>query len=358
MKLSNETKVGILGVISLVVLFYGYNFLKGRNLISSSLVVYAKFDRVDALPKSAPIRYRGLQVGVVTNIELESGKDFSDGKVIVTLSLNKGLRIPKTAIANIVQPSIMGTNELDLVFDKPCVEGCLENYDYIRGTSSGGYLADAVNSIGPQVDSIKMDLMQTTRAMVGMIDSLMAGTLTQVTDNGLGQSMLHLKSIMANLDALSATLNKTMAGSSANLSATLANVESITHNLRDNNAKITGILANTESLTTSFKNETMGKVNGTLDGAKTTMADLRKTMEEVNKAVANITLILDKAKTPDNTLGMLLSDPKFATDLRTTVEHTGLLLQDFRLNPKRYIRLFKPKAPAYQPPVEDPGLKK
>lgn len=43
MKISNETKVGILTIVALVILIVGFNFLKGKDVFSRSKKIYAVF---------------------------------------------------------------------------------------------------------------------------------------------------------------------------------------------------------------------------------------------------------------------------------------------------------------------------
>jgi len=63
MKLSNETKVGILAIVAIVVLVLGFNFLKGQNVFSKPPVLYAVFTNVGSLDKSNQVKINGLPVG-------------------------------------------------------------------------------------------------------------------------------------------------------------------------------------------------------------------------------------------------------------------------------------------------------
>ena len=55
MKLSNETKVGLLAIVAIVVLVLGFNFLKGSSVFSSPPTLYAKFADIGSLEKSNPV---------------------------------------------------------------------------------------------------------------------------------------------------------------------------------------------------------------------------------------------------------------------------------------------------------------
>jgi len=62
---SNETKIGLLVIISLALMIWGYKFIKGKNILTSSSILYAQYDEVDQLATSTPVTIQGFQVGIV-----------------------------------------------------------------------------------------------------------------------------------------------------------------------------------------------------------------------------------------------------------------------------------------------------
>jgi phospholipid/cholesterol/gamma-HCH transport system substrate-binding protein len=63
MKISNETKVGSLTAIAIVLLILGVNFLKGKSLTADKNRFYAVFDNIQGLATSNPVIINGKQVG-------------------------------------------------------------------------------------------------------------------------------------------------------------------------------------------------------------------------------------------------------------------------------------------------------
>jgi len=57
----------------------------------------------------------------------------------------------------------------------------------------------------------------------------------------------------------------------------------------------------------------------------------------------------------DGTLGKLLNDETLYTNLNETTREMDLLLQDIRLNPRRYFRVFGKKSRDYELPEDDPA---
>ena len=65
MKISNETKVGILSITALVLLIVGFNFLKGKDIFNRSKKLYMVFYDLGALTKSNEVKINGYVIGKV-----------------------------------------------------------------------------------------------------------------------------------------------------------------------------------------------------------------------------------------------------------------------------------------------------
>ena len=68
--MSREFKVGLIALIAGVLLYYGFNFLKGNDFFSPTNKYYVLYDNVDGLNKSNPVIINGLAVGRVSKIQL------------------------------------------------------------------------------------------------------------------------------------------------------------------------------------------------------------------------------------------------------------------------------------------------
>src|ERR1700760_900422 len=102
-KISNETKIGILAVVALAGLILGFNFLKGSSVFQHTKKIYAVFTNVAGMEASKPVTINGLTVGTVTAIN-ESDEDLSNG-IIVTITLKKNVHIPKNSVG-VINPSL------------------------------------------------------------------------------------------------------------------------------------------------------------------------------------------------------------------------------------------------------------
>ena len=71
MKYSRELKVGVLAIICLGILYFGFNFLKGVNIFSPTKVYVGQFERANGLTEQAPVYIKGYKVGLVETIQYE-----------------------------------------------------------------------------------------------------------------------------------------------------------------------------------------------------------------------------------------------------------------------------------------------
>lgn len=324
--MSNETKIGILAVVAIALSLWGYKFVMGKNVFSSSNLFYVEYDSVDQLQKSNPVLINGFQVGVVRDLYL---KPESANIVIVELDISNEIRVPKTAIASIVSTGMMGGKAVVLSYEKPCIENCAETGDQLQGATKGmlasmlgnpgevgEYMDVVTNSVGDIIDTIK----------------LKAGD-----ENGqLNKSLKDMQKIIDNLKATSTNLNYMIANSGKQLDGILQNMNGITDNIEGSNAEITNILKNANEFTNQL---TKVELEQTLKEAEDALKNLSATMKTADKAVADINAITTKINSGEGTLGKLIADEALYKQLSSASFQADSLMTDFRERPYRYIPL-------------------
>ncbi|MFQ5446666.1 MAG: MlaD family protein [Saprospiraceae bacterium] len=336
-----ETKIGIFAVITIALAIWGYEYLKGFNLLSPKTTVYALYDRVDGLRQSTPIYINGLEVGLVASIK-QSREDLQ--QIRVTMEINDDVRIPKDAVAEIVSLSLMGSTAINLVYDSPCEGDCVKDGDYIKGVAKGMLASFA------SPEDIRGYVDELNQGLRGVLDTLSA----RLAESGeLNQSVSDVRVILTNLRSTTSQLDNIMAGSAGTIKGTLANIESITGNLKESNEQIKNILGNAEALSNDLKEADMSEL---ASEAKKSMQKLQTTLASSEKAIGDLQSILTNVKDGNGAIGMMLSDPAFAKDVQLTVKHLELLLQDVRLHPERYRRILSKKYKPYEKEGSDPGL--
>jgi len=176
------------------------------------------------------------------------------------------------------------------------------------------------------------------------------------------ETVKQIKDIVKNLDVMTRQINSLLYKSSDSMSEMMKNLESISGNIAQNNAQITGIIANAEKLTATLSQSdidgTMKSTKGMMDKANETMAGFDKTLVSAKKSMDELSELFGGMNDSEGTLGKMLKDDQFYDNMTSATRNLDLLLQDFRLNPKRYTTVLKKKSPVYVLPADDPAVKK
>ena len=163
--MNRETRIGLLAIAALVIVFVGYRFLKGKDFISSKNVYYVAYPNVDNLGVGDRVTLLGTTVGQVTAIDLNPS---NVRELVVAMSVDETLPIPQDAQALIRSDGLLGGKFISLEFEEPCTDtDCAQSGDYLlpaEETALAALLGDpeelqpyfkAVRTnIGPIVDSI------------------------------------------------------------------------------------------------------------------------------------------------------------------------------------------------------------
>jgi phospholipid/cholesterol/gamma-HCH transport system substrate-binding protein len=304
MKISNETKVGVLAAVAITLLILGFNFLKGKNVFDKNETVYAVFQKVEGLSTADPVKVNGLQVGIVSDIE---EKDENLSGIVVSINITKDVNIPDNSYA-VINSNPLGSTTVNIV----------------RGTSTT-YIKDGdslqTNPASGLLDEIKGTLTPTVAQVNGTLKSL-DSLVEQIGSTLDPKTRTNLQAVIGNLNTASASLATMLNAQNGALAATLNNMSAVTGNLKNNNDSINRIIGNVETMTRKFSE-----------------LDLQKTLSKLETSVDNLNTTLKKVNSTDGTLGLLMNDPKLYNNLNATTNSLNILLQDLRLHPKRYVNV-------------------
>lgn len=343
--MKKETKIGILAVLALIGFIWGYKFLKGQNLFSNAQVFYATYSNVDNLPTSSPVLINGLQVGMVTRQFLD---EKNPDRIIIEFDVLKEIHVPKSTIAVMQTTSFMGGKSINLMFKGVCINDCAQSGD----TLSSDYAGLLKTMLPPEL--VKDYVVVLRDNIGGLMDSV--GAKLQSDDNQAGRTLNDLTETIKNLKSITDKVDFLVDGVARGLIGTSNNLNSISGNLKANNDQISAILSNAEGFTADLKNAELGK---TIDGANYALVSLQESLEEVKKAAVSLESIMANINNGNGTMGKLIKDPALYTNLERTSKNLDLLLQDLRLNPKRYVNVsvFGKKQKEYNLPEDDPAFR-
>ncbi len=314
--MKKELKIGIIVVITLACAYWGFTFLKGFDMFSEESVYHAKYDNIQGLEVSNPVKYHGLKVGQVSAISLSHDSIGGNGAVDVTFIINnKDIHITDMAIARIISSDLLGSRAINL-----------ERLDSGNVVQSGAYIAGGVEKdLQTQVAEEILPLKQSAQTLIKSVEQLVESfkaVMNEDTKNNLIEAFASIPNTIKNIENATKTIDTTIEASADKIRGVLANVYSISANLRESNEKIKSIIDNLNVVTDSL--------------AK---ANITETIMLVNKTMTKTSDILQKINSGQGTIGKLINDDKLYQELILTDARLNLLIMDIQENPQRYINL-------------------
>ena len=310
MKLSKEFKIGLIVTVSLALLYWGFNFLKGEDIFSNDRVFYAVYQDVGGLEKANPVLINGLNVGQVRNMYFNSE---NNSMVIVELVIKNPIPIPKNSIAKI-SSDLLGSKAVDITL------GSGIEYAQSGDTLIAKLAMSIKDEVTRQFQPLKNkaeDLMQSIDSVLTMLQGMFS---SKNTDN-FAKSVEHFANSFENLESTTRTLDTLMLSQKNRLERILENIESITYNLKSNGDNFNNIIANMSSLS-----DTLAQAN------------ISETLANANNVMNEVALIMAKINNGEGSLGMLVNDDSLYIELEKSSRELNLLLEDIRLNPKKYLK--------------------
>jgi phospholipid/cholesterol/gamma-HCH transport system substrate-binding protein len=304
MKISNETKIGILAVVAIALLILGFNFLKGQNVFDKSTEIYTVFHSVEGLTPSNPVTINGLLVGTVYEMK---EKDRNLDSVIVVVHLKKDINIPVNSLAYI-NKDLLGTASLSIALGT--AQNFIKDGDTLNTQVNAGLIDDVKASLNPALNNVN----GTLKSLDSLIEAI--GTVFDPA------TKFNIQKIVTNLTISSASLQGLLNAQTGALAKTLNNLDKVTGNLAAQNVGINNTLANLEQASGKFAN-----------------IKLDETIDNLNKTVAELNGVVAKANSNEGSLGLLVNDKKLYQNLENTSRSLNILLDDLRVHPKRYVTI-------------------
>lgn len=393
-----EVRVGVFTIIAVILLLYGWTWLKSFSLFHPPQLITVQFHDIAGLASNAPVNINGVRVGTVEQIDLK-GK----GQVYCRLRI-------KTEEVIVPQGSTFTIQTLGLVGAK-YVEISLPE------ESPGQQPPPPIdtNTVVIGQDPVRVELV------MNKIATNLNGMITRLSDEGTQSSfadaLKHSGEAVRNINEAATKLNKNMdkvevaadsftttsqkigkvadnastVTSSANRffntgTGTLGDVSSLTKDLRQTSGKVNKMLDNpdiTKDLkeTVNLARQTAETISRTIKDMNTTLTDkplrqdLLTALENVNKSTSNIyeslkvlnTIKDDKelrgdikevvrdAKAAMSRLDNIMGEPGFKDDLRSTVKKVNAAATNVDLASRQIHQVLNQRAPLLRMIFSNPG---
>ncbi len=304
MKITSEAKIGIIITIAIAVTIWGLNFLKGRNILKGVNTYYAIFEDIGGLEKNSKIFINGYQVGQVGDIFFTGERR---GELTVSLGIEKAYDIPMNSVAVLYDADLMGTKAIRIKLSES------DQY-HLPGDT---VLCRVQYGLTARLEQQLLPVKDKAESLIVTVDSL-ASSLNYIFDRNTSAM---LQASIQNLESSTDGI-KDMLSDQGKLTSMIGHMEAITLNLKNHNEQLASAMSNLEAITDSIAR-----------------SELKSTISNTNKALAETHLILEKINQGEGTLGMLVNNDSLYQNLTSLSQELDLLLKDLQENPKKYVNV-------------------
>jgi phospholipid/cholesterol/gamma-HCH transport system substrate-binding protein len=313
----NEILVGALTIFGIAAFILGFKYLQGDNIFARSKYVYIVADRVPGITPSSPVLENDVPIGRVDDIQITSSPNYPY-KAIMTLKLNNDVVIPEDSKFIIYALDMLGKMGVGLLRGKSGGEA--KDTDTLACIVKGNSIdqgVDLIAQLKPRLDST----LGSFQALASNLNTQLGSGENSLLKKAVGDLSVTLQSVnklAANADKMITTLNGTLSDNKANIDAIMANVSRLTAE----SGKLDSILTNFQTF--SGKIATLD-LAPTIESAKGTLEQLKKTLSLINDG--------------DGSISKLLKEDGAYNDITKTIQSLNAVLTDLKANPKKYISL-------------------
>ncbi len=296
MRISKEIKVALLGIVAVVILYFGFMFLKGTDIFSNNKKYYVIYDNVDGLTASNPIILNGIQVGTVQSLKLLTDKG---NKIQVEFQVLKDIKVGDSTIASLGNSDLLGSKAITLYLGN-------STKIYKGGEHVIPYMEESITDMLSSKSVPVITKVDTTLARVNrLLDS---------------EAKENIQLILANTQVTTKALNDILRANQQNINDITRNLSRLTASLQQTQRHIDHLAQNMSEITDTLKR-----------------VEVNKLVNNANQAVAEMQEAVAKLNSGQGSAGKLMNDEQLYENLNRSTEALNLLLRDIQAYPKRYV---------------------
>jgi len=304
MKISNETKIGILTTIAIAILILGYSYLSGSDIFSRENKFYAIYNSVDGLSISKPVLVNGFQIGRVSSMKLRP-----DGRTVVEFKIDPQYNVPSNTNAKLISTDLLGGKAISFEYGNSKVYA--QNKDTLQADIQGS-LAESLQPIQNKAE-----------ILIGKLDSSLASINKIMNPNfqrNVDRSFSSIANSLQTLEGTTKKIDDLVGSQTEHINGILSNAETASANLKTTTTHFNGIATNFEKVSTDLAN-----------------SNLKETLDNASKAVADLQATISKINNGNGSLGLLINDKTMYKNLTDATANLNNLFIDIKAHPKRYV---------------------
>jgi phospholipid/cholesterol/gamma-HCH transport system substrate-binding protein len=300
MKLSNETRVGLVVFAAAIIFVVGVVVLQGIDLRSKQYSLTVLYRSVNGLKVGDMVTVAGLVVGSVESMM------FAGREIRVDLSIQTKVRLPKDSKAVVKSETIMGGKFIEITPGADTL--MLRDGDSLAGMYEAD-LSELTSTLAP-------------------ISSNVLGILENVNSTFDEPTRRRVKEIVAELEHAARRLDETVRGAGPQADQVMDDLSTFARDL--------SVFARTlDSIAVGQR----PNIDAGISSLKTTSANLSIVTAKLETTVDLTNAVLAKMKSGEGTLGKLVQDETLYNDLDSLTVNLNKLVVDIRENPNKYMKV-------------------
>ena len=305
MKLSYEIKTALLVLSGIFLFIVMINYLKSNDIFVSDRSFYAIYDDVEGVSTGTPVTISGFNVGSVQDIRFYG----NNSELLLKFRIENDFEFSTNSIAQIYETGLIGGKALAIIpveGKNLAVSGDTLQSDIAPGLTE--LVNDKLSPLQEKIESMVVSADSLLIAVNSVFDTSTKENLTSSIEN----FSLTIESAKQSIDVL----EKVIGGNENSLNSIINNMDES--------------LKNFSELSENFD-------------------ELDLVIENLSKSSANINSITSEIKAGDGLVNKVVYDEGFVKSLDEISSNINLLLEDLRMNPKRYVHfsLFGKKNKTY-----------
>tara|TARA_E500000178_G_C16943325_1_gene717546 strand:- start:107 stop:1033 length:927 start_codon:yes stop_codon:yes gene_type:complete len=305
MKLSHEIKTALLVLSGIFLFVVMINYLKSNDIFVSDRSFYAIYDDVEGVSAGTPVTISGFNVGSVQDISFYG----NNSELLLKFRVENDIEFSTNSIAQIYETGLIGGKALAIIpveGKNLAVSGDTLQSDIAPGLTE--LVNDKLSPLQEKIESMVVSADSLLIAVNSVFDTSTKENLTSSIEN----FSLTIESAKQSIDVL----EKVIGGNENSLNSIINNMDE------------------------SLKN--FSKLSENFD-------ELDLVIDNLSKSSANINSITGEIKAGDGLVNKVVYDEGFVKSLDEISSNINLLLEDLRMNPKRYVHfsLFGKKNKTY-----------
>lgn len=301
--ISKEILVGLTAVITILVFIWLFSFLKGNNLFNRDDRYHSIFDDIGGLEESGTVEINGYKAGIVRSIKyLNDGS----GRLLVTMGINRGYRLPEGTVAEIIPESILAGMKMNLDLGRG--PALYKSGDTLQSRLNPGLMGSLGDDIAPVIEKASQ--------VISGIDTLMQELKLLLTD----EMRENIHNSSENIENVTYRMDKIIESSGDNISELMVNLDTFAGMIGKNTAVMDSAINNISLIASDISN-----------------SDIRSSVDNFNSTLKETSLLLENLNQGKGSAGMLLNDDSLYIELTNSLTRLNLLLEDLKSNPGRYL---------------------